>query len=112
MRRNAGIPVASNQCRYLSAVSAVLSDAKRNEIIQTNPARMIDLPTTNRMEQHIPTVQEVQRLLQALSMESRHFRVFSLLTIATGCRRGELCALRWSDFRSVMTLTYSAHDSV
>ena len=107
MRRNAGIPVASNQCRYLSAVSAVL-----NEIIQTNPARMIDLPTTNRMEQHIPTVQEVQRLLQALSMESRHFRVFYLLTIATGCRRGELCALRWSDFRSVMTLTYSAHDSV
>ena len=30
-------------------MSAVLSDAKRNEIIQTNPARMIDLPTTNRM---------------------------------------------------------------
>ena len=62
---------------------------------------MIDLPTTNRMEQHIPTVQEVQRLLQALSMEPRHFRVFYLLAMATGCRRGELCALRWSDFRSV-----------
>ena len=84
--------------RYLSVVSAVLSDAKRNEIIQTNPARMIDLPTTNRMEQHIPTVQEVQRLLQALSMEPRHFRVFYLLAMATGCRRGELSALQWSDF--------------
>lgn len=46
-------------------------------------------------------VQEVQRLLQALSMEPRHFRVFYLLAMATGCRRGELCALRWSDFRSV-----------
>ena len=30
--------------KYLSVVSAVLSDAKRNEIIQKNPARMIDLP--------------------------------------------------------------------
>lgn len=108
-----GQPVRESTVQhYLSAVSAVLSDAKRNEIVQTNPARMIDLPTTNRMEQHIPTVQEVQRLLQALSMEPRHFRVFYLLAMATGCRRGELCALRWSDFRSVMTLTYSAHDSV
>ena len=97
-----GQPVRESTVQhYLSAVSAVLSDAKRNESIQTNPARMIDLPTTNRMEQHIPTVQEVQRLLQALSMEPRHFRVFYLLAMATGCRRGELCALRWSDFRSV-----------
>ena len=42
-------------------------------------------------------VQEVQRLLQALSMEPRHFRVFYLLAMATGCRRGELCALQWQD---------------
>ena len=32
--------------RYLSVVSAVLSDAKRNEIIEKNPARMLDLPHT------------------------------------------------------------------
>ena len=60
---------------YLSAVSAVLSDAKRNEIIQKNPARMIDLPAASHVGQHI-----------------------YLLAMATGCRRGELCALRWSDF--------------
>lgn len=94
-----GQPVRESTVQhYLSAVSAVLSDAKRNEIIQTNPARMIDLPTTNRMEQHIPTVQEVQRLLQALSMEPRHYRLFYLLSMYTGCRRGELSALQWSDF--------------
>ena len=97
-KNHRGQPVRESTVQhYLSAVSAVLSDAKRNEIIQTNPARMIDLPTTNRMEQHIPTVQEVQRLLQALSMEPRHFRVFYLLAMATGCRRGELCALQWQD---------------
>ena len=85
---------------YLSAVSAVLSDAKRNEIIQKNPARMIDLPAALHADQHIPTVEEAQRLLQALAREPRHFRVFYLLAMATGCRRGELCALRWSDFRT------------
>ena len=85
---------------YLSAVSAVLSDAKRNEIIQKNPARMLDLPTASHTDQHIPTVEEAQHLLQALAREPRHFRVFYLLAMATGCRRGELCALRWSDFRT------------
>lgn len=86
--------------KYLTVVSAVLSDAKRNEIIQRNPARMIDLPATRHREQFIPTVEEAQRLLQALAKEPRHFRVFYLLAMATGCRRGELCALKWSDFRS------------
>ena len=37
--------------RYLSVVSAVLSDAKRNEIIEKNPARMLDLPTPQRTVQ-------------------------------------------------------------
>ena len=32
--------------KYLTVVSAVLSDAKRNEIIQRNPARMIDAAST------------------------------------------------------------------
>ena len=85
---------------YLSAVSAVLSDAKRNEIIQNNPARTIDLPAASHADQHIPTVEEAQHLLQALAREPRHFRVFYLLAMATGCRRGELCALCWSDFRT------------
>ena len=87
--------------RYLSVVSAVLSDAKRNEIIEKNPARMLDLPTPQRTVQRIPTRSEVEKLLDALAKEPRHFRVFYLLAMATGCRRGELCALRWSDFRSV-----------
>ena len=41
--------------KYLTVVSAVLSDAKRNEIIQRNSARMIDLPDTEHRQQFIPT---------------------------------------------------------
>ena len=52
--------------RYLSVVSAVLSDAKRNEIIEKNPARMLDLPTPQRTVQRIPTRGEVKKLLDAL----------------------------------------------
>lgn len=84
--------------RYLSVVSAVLSDAKRNEIIEKNPARMLDLPTPQRTMQRIPTRSEVEKLLDALAKEPRHYRLFNLLSMYTGCRRGELCALQWSDF--------------
>ena len=53
--------------RYLSVVSAVLSDAKRNEIIEKNHARMLDLPTPQRTVQRIPTRNEVEKLLDALA---------------------------------------------
>ena len=59
--------------RYLSVVSAVLSDAKRNEIIEKNPARMLDLPTPQRTVQRIPTRGEVEKLLDALAKEPRHY---------------------------------------
>ena len=84
--------------KYLTAVSAVLSDAKRNEIIQKNPARMIDLPDAKPREQFVPDPDEVARFLRALMEEPFHYIVYYLLAICTGCRRGELCALKWSDF--------------
>ncbi len=52
--------------KYLTVVSAVLSDAKRNEIIEKNPARMIDLPDAERKAQEIPTMEEMQKFLSAL----------------------------------------------
>ena len=101
--------------KYLTVVSAVLSDAKRNEIIQKNPARMIDLPLTRRTTQYIPSPVEIQKLLDALAKEPRHYRMFYLLSMCTGCRRGELCALKWEDFkfsRGGLLLTISRSRSV
>lgn len=83
--------------KYLTVVSAVLSDAKRNEIIEKNPARMIDLPDAERKAQEIPTMEEMQKFLSALCYEEPVFQLFYFLAINTGMRRGELCALRWSD---------------
>ena len=115
-RTHRGKPVQEKTAqKYLTVVSAVLSDAKRNEIIQKNPARMIDLPATRHREQFIPTIEEAQWLLQALAKEPRHFRVFYLLAMATGCRRGELCALKWSDFTTTQNgflLTVSRSRSI
>ena len=93
--------------KYLTVVSAVLSDAKRNEIISKNPARMIDLPDTERREQFIPTEEQVPYFLNALSEEHILYHAYYMLAISTGCRRGELCALRWSDFSFVDHYTWN-----
>ena len=79
--------------KYLTVVSAVLSDAKRNEIISKNPARMIDLPDTEHRQQFIPTDEQAQYFLNALSEEHILYHAFYVLAIYTGCRRGELCAI-------------------
>lgn len=90
--------------KYLTVVSAVLSDAKRNEIIAKNPARMIDLPDTERREQFIPSEEDANRFLNALADEPWEYKIFYVLALYTGCRRGELCALKWHDF--IMTDKY------
>lgn len=63
-------------------VSAVLSDAKRNEILEKNPARMVALPHTQRAIQRVPSQTEVQKLLDALAREPRHYQdVLSALSV-------------------------------
>ena len=84
--------------KYLTVVSAVLSDAKRNEIIQKNPARMIDLPDTTSKIQAIPSDEEAAEFLNIIADIEDPYKTFYALAIYTGCRRGELCALKWSDF--------------
>lgn len=65
--------------KYLTVVSAVLSDAKRNEIIEKNPARMIDLPDTTRRVQMIPTDAEAHRFLDVLANEEDPYKTFYAL---------------------------------
>lgn len=104
-RSNHGKPVQEATVqKYLTVVSAVLSDAKRNEIIQKNPARMIDLPDTEKHEQFIPTEEDANRFLNVLLDEPQEYKIFYVLALYTGCRRGELCALKWHDF--IMTDKY------
>lgn len=98
--------------KYLTVVSAVLSDAKRNEIIEKNPARMIDLPETASRMQLIPTDEEAHRFLDILAKEDDPYKTFYVLAIYTGCRRGELCALKWQDIimngdESILTVNRS-----
>ena len=83
--------------KYWGVVSVVLNDAKRNQIIAYNPAQCIGKPEAKYREQKIPTDKEAKRFLGLLEQAPVLYRSYFTLMMLTGMRRGELCALRWSD---------------
>ncbi|MGH9109456.1 MAG: tyrosine-type recombinase/integrase [Acidimicrobiales bacterium] len=66
-----------------------------------NPAADADLPSWRLEERtdavRAPEAQEIRDLIAAAEADDVRFGVFLRLLAATGMRRGEACALRWSD---------------
>jgi integrase len=65
--------------------------------IANNPARLASPPSIERTNMHPPAVQDAARLLSVAMTEDRELGLFLRLAVVLGARRGELCAVRWSD---------------
>jgi len=66
----------------------------------SNPIADTELPAwslSDKTPVRAPSVEEVQRLLDSSCTEDVRHSTFLRLVAATGMRRGEACALRWSD---------------
>jgi len=65
-----------------------------------NPLSGSELPSwqlSDSVPVRAPSREEVRRLLRAASKYDAHFATYLRVITATGMRRGEACALRWSD---------------
>jgi integrase len=80
-----------------TVVRQALEQARRWGLIARSPAVDATPPRSIRAEVVPPTVDEVVQLLDAAYESDPAFGVFLWVKSATGCRRGEMCALRWSD---------------
>jgi integrase len=78
-----------------TAISAVLQRAVLEDWLTSNPARAVKRA---RVDWRPPTAPEGDSLVQLLdAIDDEDDRALVLLAVVTGARRGELCALRWSD---------------
>ena len=78
-------------------MSAALNAAVRWGMICVSPAAAVKLPKVERREARVLTETEIDWLLSAALSDVYWVRPLLAVSIATGCRRGELLALRWSD---------------
>ncbi len=80
-----------------TVVRQSLEQARRWRQIARSPAIDATPPRSLRREVTPPTVEKVVGLLDAAYDADPAFGTYLWVTSATGCRRGEACALRWTD---------------
>ena len=94
-------------------VSSALKQARRHKLVGENVANDADPPKVLRPDTRPPTVEELGRMLDAAT--DANFKAFLFAAATTGCRRGELAALRWGDVdlaKALLTVRHSlAEDS-
>jgi integrase len=76
-------------------VNQCLNKAVKRKLIESNPMPDVDKPSAQRKEVQIIEPEDYERLLNRVR-DTRYYP-FVVMAAATGCRRGELLALTWSD---------------
>ena len=93
-----GGPLSPATIRQTHAViRRALNQAMRWGWIATNPASLARPPRVRTQALQPPEPEEVLRLIAEAERSDPDFACFLLVAATTGARRGELCALRWSD---------------
>ena len=83
--------------RVHALIGAALHQAERWELVDRNVSRQATPPAVHAAEVTAPDPDEVRRIIAAAEAIEQPLASLLLLAALTGARRGELCALRWSD---------------
>ena len=84
-----------------AVLSGLFKRAYQKDVILRNPMDKVDRPTPRKDEivKEEPdscTVSEVRFIMECLDKEPLKWRAYIRLLIDTGCRRGEIAALKWN----------------
>ncbi len=83
--------------QHHAILSGALSQAVKWGWVPTNVARSASPPRVRAAKVEPPTPAEVSQLIAAAEERNPIFAALIMLAALTGARRGELCALRWTD---------------
>ena len=87
------------QKNYLAFVSNAFTYAVKNEYIKESPCKAIEVTETESEERDPYTLDEEVALLKKLNEKGAptHYKVFFMLLIHLGMRKGEALAIEWKD---------------
>ena len=83
--------------RYQAMLSSIFKKGVQWGLINENPCSRAEHPKAEEIDVRVLTEEEIPKLLDALSDAPPQYSVITLLALLLGARRGEICALRWSD---------------
>ena len=100
--------------RVHALVGAALHQAEKWDLIERNVARRASPPAVHAAQIEAPSPKEVQAILTAAEKVEPALAALLLLAALTGARRGELCALRWTDLNvtaGTLTIARSVYET-
>lgn len=97
-----GGPLSARTVRLChTVVSQTLDQARRWGLVARNVAADATVPKTRKGEIDPPSVDTLRQLLDAAVAYDAEFALYLRVLAATGCRRSEVLALRWTDVEFV-----------
>jgi integrase len=83
--------------RYYAVINSALKQAVQWQLIAYNPNHRVTRPKKVKRESRSFDLEQTKELLKALDTESIKAQAIIRLALDTGCRKGELTGLEWSD---------------
>jgi len=101
--------------RVHSLIGAALHQAERWDLVEKNVSKRASPPPVHQAPVTAPSPEEVLSIIEQAEKADPSLARMLLIAALTGARRGELCAIRWSDLdwqTSTLTIARSIYEVV
>lgn len=82
---------------YYTLINIIFNKAIKWKLVSINPNMYVDKPKKEKPEKYCYDVNQVNELLNCIENENIKYKTLITLALDSGARRGEICALKWSD---------------
>jgi integrase len=94
--RKDGLAASTVRAHHM-IISSALTQAYKWGLVQRSVAPLATLPTVEQRDPTLPTLDQIALLVRLTKDRDPVLSAAIMLAALTGCRRGELCGLRWGD---------------
>ena len=104
--RNGKELTSKTMLHYFDLVNLMFKQAKKWQFVEYNPNEDATRPKLQKKKRNFYNIEQVQNLFSCLDNENIKYRTIIILTLVSGVRRSELCALRWNDIDFINQTIY------